>query len=202
MYFKSFLIFAGIQIMLFLAACSDDVECNGFDSKFGILGFSITESKFENENNLFNAIPITNSDTISYDSIYLNMNASIQTFSQNTKGSFFSAAYACSPISPIPVDTVANIQVFSVEQTNVTSFDILEDLTDQFDVISFTEIEGFSDRITLTEFNSIKRLAGSSYFLFPTWQPDSVTKIGFRVVVNFTDGDSFEASSKIIALAP
>lgn len=202
MYFKGFLIFVGIHLMLFLAACSDDVECGGFDSKFGILGFSITESKFEDESNLFNAIPITDADTVTYDSLYLNMNASIQTFSQNTKGSFFSAAYACSPITPEPVDTVTNIQVFSVEQTSVTTFDIVEDLTDQFDIISFTEVGGFSDRMTLTEFNSRERLAGSSYFLFPTWQPDSITSIGFKTIVNFTDNDSFEASSKIISIAP
>lgn len=201
-YLKGILVFSGIHLLITLASCSDDVECGRGNDKFGITGFSIIESRFEDENNLFNALPVNTNDTISYDSLYLNMNANIQTFSYQGKGSFIGSAYACSPIPPSPVDTVANIQVFSQEQTGVFTFTVLDNLTDHFDIISFTQTGGFNTRISLKEFNLNERLASSSYFLFPTQKPDSITNISYKVIVNFNDGDSFEASSRLVNLAP
>jgi len=192
-----------IHLLLMVGGCVADDECGGnFDSRFGITGFSITESRNPDEANLFNIIDVNENDTVRFDSLHLEMRASFQVIAAKKKGSFFNAAYACSPLPPTPIDTVANIQVFTLEQTGVISFDTLEEVTDQFDVIAFTEEGGFGSRVALSEFNTGINPAGTSYFLFPTVEPDSVVNIGYKIVVNFTDGDSFDASSKFLYISP
>ncbi|MGB3466918.1 MAG: hypothetical protein WBA74_16680, partial [Cyclobacteriaceae bacterium] len=182
-FYRGLIVFISIHTFFLIASCNEEVECGGYADKFGIIGFSVNEYKYLDEGNLFLTNDIAANDTISYDSLYLHLSANIQTFGQLNKGSFMNTCYACSPLIPYPVDTVASIRIFEKEQTGLLTFDIGKELSDDFDVVFFTEEYGFSARISLKEFNSVERPASSSYFLFPNKKPDELKRLSFEMVV-------------------
>lgn len=194
--------FAMIQMIFLIASCNEGVECGDFHDKFGIIGFNINEYHYEDESNFFLASALNSDDSVSYDSLFLHLNASIQTFSYNFKGSLVSSAYACSPLAPSPIDTVASIEIFKQEQTGPVNFNLGVELSADFDIVSFTETDGFSARIPLSEFNASDHPASSSYFLFLNRQPENSQRITYRIKVTFIDGDVMQASSAPIVITP
>ena len=184
-------------------SCSDEVDCGGFASSFIINDVFMSEARMNEPDDLFNTRVIGSSDTISYDSLLLIATVSFDAIGYHQpKGSVISSAYACSPAPLTPLDTITSIEVFSIRQTGVVSFEVIEQVTDDFDIITLDNSNGLSDTFSLSQFNTNDAPASTEYFLLLNEAPEEIVNIGYQVVFNFSNRNPLEASSKFLYISP
>ena len=190
--------FAGVLFY----SCEDPVDCGGFSSRYAVDAYTLTEASYEGE--YFSGTEIVKDDTVIYSEFKLQLNA-IYTAIANRKvnnSGIFSNCVACSPPPLTPIDSIASIKVNEFYGTNDIASANSTEISNKFNIVTFSESEEFSSETSLIQFNETAHPAYTELFLFYTEKPEETIRIGFNVIVQLTNGETFEVSSKLFYIAP
>ena len=187
---------------LLIVSCGDEVDCGNSGSKFRVTDFFLYETKIKAETGDLPGDLFAASDTISFDSLVLNVEMTTENFALHHMGTFMSSAYACSPPLPNPVDTITSVEIFSLIRNNQGLIEVGERVTKDFDVIPVNVVFGELVKTSLTEFNQTPRATDDRYFFQLNKAPESVSELGYKIIFNFSTRALLEGSSEILYISP
>ncbi len=183
---------------ILLESCS---SCSGerpFKKQFSRVS---THNSFISIDSLNNKIELNANDTISYRDFFITWDPNLYFFSESKKqwnilNELIPAAYACDPPHPIPLDSIQNINIKSLNNWNST-------IKADSSLNSIFQISSLFEKNTLLSWNEYKNKPVNGIINFYTSNPpDSIRSHIFIIDFSLKDGRQFVDTLKPVWINP
>ena len=208
---KTIISITGIAVLLttITISCSSATDiCGPLPDKFRVADFSTSVKQVTDYDpeNLTIQLSVFPGGSIQFDEFAIDMIPVIDTFFSSVPGrmnfQFIQSAYACSPIIPVSVDTITDIQIYS-DGDFTPEYPAGENIAVFFDAYALYNNDG-PERVNLPQFIAGEPLAPDQLILLLNTAPVEATEMRFTVRY-FQDGEilnEYEFTTDAITVIP
>ncbi|MCH8558993.1 MAG: DUF5034 domain-containing protein [Balneolia bacterium] len=209
---KIILSITGMAVLLtfMTISCSSptDVDCGPFPDKFRVTDFSTSIKQVTDYDpvDLIIQLSVFPGGSIQYDELAIDMIPVIDTFFSSVPNrmnfQLIQSAYACSPVIPVSVDTITDIQIYSDADFS-PEYPAGENIAVFFDAFALYNEDG-PMRMNLPQYIAGEPLAPDQLILLLNTAPAEEREMRFSVRY-FQDGESlgeYEFTSNPITVVP
>lgn len=202
-----YLTFALLVILMVPLACNDDdYNCGKNTPRYtDITGLDGQNLRLQGDN-YRDVTPLADEERVTFDQYALRVVPTVEYTDQqaNATGRWFGAAYACSPLPPQPIETIADIAVFSnaaYQQANsnkvIAAGERLNNIIKIYDYYS-GRIVGLADFLIDEDLAAFE----DGFLLQLTATPAQETRQQLTVRYTLNNGEEYEYTASPVLLAP